>query len=200
MLFEISYISIVARIGDAINIVRRTHFQLSSITRIFVILEPNISKKENNYMERSLIILKPDAIQRGLSGELIHRMERKGLKIIGIKMMSVDAAVLQAHYAHIADKPFYADVEKFMQSSPVIVMALEGQECIDSIRILVGATDPRKADAGTIRGDFALATGRNLIHASDSTENGAEEVARFFGDDELFDYDKSEYMHVYENL
>ena len=150
-------------------------------------------------MERTLIILKPDALQRGLSGEIITRMERKGLKIIGIKMINVDSAVLKAHYAHIADKPFYADVEKFMKSSPVIVMALEGQECIDSIRIIVGATDPRKADAGTIRGDLALATGRNLVHASDSKENGAEEVSRFFNEDELFAYDKSEYMHVYES-
>jgi nucleoside-diphosphate kinase len=150
-------------------------------------------------MERTLIILKPDALQRGLSGEIITRMERKGLKIIGIKMINVDSAVLKAHYAHIADKPFYADVEKFMKSSPVIVMALEGQECIDSIRIIVGATDPRKADAGTIRGDLALATGRNLVHASDSKENGAKEVSRFFDEDELFTYDKSEYMHVYES-
>jgi nucleoside-diphosphate kinase len=151
-------------------------------------------------MERTLIILKPDALQRGLSGEIITRMERKGLKIIGIKMMNVDSALLKAHYAHIADKPFYADVEKFMKSSPVIVMALEGQECIDSIRIIVGATDPRKAEAGTIRGDMALATGRNLVHASDSKENGEAEVSRFFNENELFSYDKSEYMHVYENI
>lgn len=151
-------------------------------------------------MERTLIILKPDALQRGLSGEIITRMERKGLKIIGIKMMNVDSAILKAHYAHIADKPFYADVEKFMKSSPVIVMALEGQDCIDSIRIIVGATDPRKADAGTIRGDMALATGRNLVHASDSKENGEKEVSRFFNDNELFQYDKSEYMHIYEKV
>lgn len=150
-------------------------------------------------MERTLIIVKPDAIQRGLAGEIITRLERKGLKIIGIKMMNVDSALLQAHYAHIADKPFYSDVEKFMKSSPVVAMALEGKECIDSIRIIVGATDPRKADAGTIRGDMALATGRNLVHASDSVETGKEEVSRFFSDDELFEYDKSEFMHIYEN-
>jgi nucleoside-diphosphate kinase len=150
-------------------------------------------------MDQTLIILKPDALQRGLSGEIISRLERKGLKILGIKMMRVDSTILQAHYAHIVDKPFYADVEKFMKSSPVIVIALEGQDCIDSIRIIVGATDPRKADAGTIRGDMALATGRNLIHASDSKENGLSEVARFFTEDELFVYDKSEYMHIYEN-
>ena len=150
-------------------------------------------------MERTLIILKPDAIQRGLSGEILTRFERKGLKIIGMKMMNVDSALLKAHYAHIVDKPFYADVEKFMKSSPVIAIALEGRECIDSIRIIVGETDPRKADAGTIRGDMALAMGRNLVHASDSIENGEAEVARFFSEDELFVYDKSEFMHVYED-
>src|SRR6056297_474306 len=118
-------------------------------------------------MERILIILKPDALQRGLSGEIITRMERKGLKIIGIKMMNVDSALLKAHYAHLVDKPFYSDIEKFMKSSPVIAMAVEGKDCVESIRIIVGATDPSKADAGTIRGDMALATGRNLVHASD---------------------------------
>ncbi len=150
-------------------------------------------------MERTLIILKPDAVQRGLTGEVVTRFEKKGLKIIGMKMMSLDSAMLQAHYAHIADKPFYKGVEDFMKSSPVIAMALEGKECISSIRTILGATNPRQAEAGTIRGDMAMDTGRNLVHASDSTENGMTEVARFFNADELFDYDKSEFMHVYEN-
>ena len=150
-------------------------------------------------MERTLIILKPDAVQRGLSGEVIKRFERKGLKIIGIKMMSLDSALLQAHYAHLVDKPFYKGLEEFMKSSPVIAMALEGYECIDSIRIILGATNPKQADAGTIRGDMAMESGRNLVHASDSKENGILEVARFFKANELFDYDKSEFMHIYEN-
>lgn len=150
-------------------------------------------------MEQTLIILKPDAVQRGLSGEVIKRFERKGLKIIGIKMMSLDSALLQAHYAHLVDKPFYQGLEEFMKSSPVIAMALEGYECIDSIRIILGATNPREADAGTIRGDMAMESGRNLVHASDSVENGKKEVARFFKVEELFDYDKSEFMHVYES-
>lgn len=149
-------------------------------------------------MERTLIILKPDAVQRGLTGEIITRFEKKGLKIIGIKMMNLDSALLQAHYAHIVDKPFYQGLEDFMKSSPVIVMALEGYECIESIRVLLGATNPRKAEAGTIRGDMAMDSGRNLVHASDSVENGIAEVARFFSANELFDYDKSEFMHVYE--
>ena len=150
-------------------------------------------------MERTLIILKPDAVQRGLTGEIITRFEKKGLKIIGIKMMNLDSALLQAHYAHIVDKPFYQGLEDFMKSSPVIVMALEGYECIESIRVLLGATNPRKAEAGTIRGDMAMDSGRNLVHASDSAENGIVEVARFFSAKELFDYDKSEFMHVYES-
>jgi nucleoside-diphosphate kinase len=149
-------------------------------------------------MERTLIILKPDAIQRGLVGEIVDRLERKGLKMIGIKMMRLDSALLQAHYAHIVDKPFYKGIEEFMQSSPVVVMAWQGFECVNSVRVLVGATNPRLADAGTIRGDLAIGQGRNLIHASDSKENGEEEIARFFSKDEIFEYTKSEYELVYE--
>jgi len=149
-------------------------------------------------MERTLIILKPDALQRGLVGEITLRLERKGLKLIGLKMIGLDEAVLQAHYAHLVDKPFYKGLEEFMKSSPVVVMAWEGFECVNSVRLIVGATNPRVADAGTIRGDLAIGQGRNLIHASDSTENGIEEIKRFFKEDEIFIYDKSEYQHVYE--
>ena len=149
-------------------------------------------------MERTLIILKPDAVQRGLVGEISSRLENKGLKLIGVKMMRLDSALLRAHYAHIVDKPFYKGIENFMQSSPVVVMAWQGYECVDSVRKLVGATNPRQADAGTIRGDLAIGQGRNLIHASDSKENGEEEIARFFDSGEVFDYEKSEYEQVYE--
>ena len=149
-------------------------------------------------MERTLIILKPDAIQRGLVGEITGRLEKKGLKLIGMKMMRLDSALLRAHYAHIVDKPFYKGIEDFMQSSPVVVMAWQGFECVSSVRVIVGATNPRVADAGTIRGDLAIGQGRNLIHASDSKENGEEEVARFFEDNEVFEYEKSEYDQVYE--
>ncbi len=149
-------------------------------------------------MERTLIILKPDALQRGLIGEIVSRLEQKGLKLLGLKMMSLDSAILQAHYAHIIDKPFYAGIEEFMKSSPVVVMAWEGFECVESVRILVGATNPRLADAGTIRGDLAIGQGRNLIHASDSKASGEEEINRFFAKNELFKYDKAEYLHIYE--
>jgi nucleoside-diphosphate kinase len=150
-------------------------------------------------MERTLIIAKPDALQRGLVGEIIKRFEAKGLKLIGIKMLSLDSKLLQAHYEEHLEKPFYAGLEEFMKSSPVVVMAWEGYECVSSVRMLVGSTNPRAADAGTIRGDLAIGTGRNLIHASDSPTSGKAEVGRFFGSDELFVYDKSEYLHVYES-
>ncbi len=142
-------------------------------------------------MEHTLIILKPDALQRSLVGEIINRLERKGLKLIGLKMIRLDDAMLRSHYAHIVDKPFYKDVESFMQSSPVVVVALEGYECVDSVRLIVGATNPRAADAGTIRGDLAIGNGRNLIHASGSKENGEIEVSRFFKKDELFKYERT---------
>lgn len=151
-------------------------------------------------MERTLIIAKPDAVQRGLVGEIIRRLENKGLKLIGLKMMRLDTAILRAHYAEHIEKPFYAGLEEFMKSSPVVVMAWEGYQCVDSVRILVGATNPREAAAGTVRGDYAVGTGRNLIHASDSTGSGKAEVARFFADNELFEYDKSEYIHLYEEI
>lgn len=149
-------------------------------------------------MERTLIIAKPDALQRGLVGEIISRLERKGLKLIGLKMARLDSTLLRAHYAEHVEKAFYTDLEEFMKGSPVVLMAWEGYECVDSVRLIVGATNPRQADAGTIRGDFAIGQGRNLIHASDSKASGKDEIKRFFEPDELFDYDKSEYMHLYE--
>ncbi len=163
-------------------------------------IKQNTRYRRTAGMERSLIILKPDAVQRGLSGEIIARFEKKGLKIIGMKMMSLDSALLQGHYEEHVNKPFYEGLEKFMKSSPVIAFALEGVDCVSSIRVILGATNPREADAGTIRGDMAMDTGRNLVHASDSAESGVTEVARFFSDDELFEYHKSEYLHVYESF
>jgi nucleoside-diphosphate kinase len=151
-------------------------------------------------MERTLIIAKPDAVQRGLVGEIIGRLERKGLKLIGMKLAALDKTILRAHYAEHVEKGFYAGLEDFMKSSPVVLMAWEGFECIDSVRTIVGATNPRMAAPGSIRGDLAIGVGRNLIHASDAKESGEREVALFFAEAELFDYDKSEYMHLYEDF
>lgn len=149
-------------------------------------------------MEKTLIIAKPDAVQRGLVGEIIRRLELKGLKLIGIKMLSLSSELLQQHYEEHLEKDFYKGLEQFMKSSPVVIMAWEGYECVNSVRRIVGATNPREAEAGTIRGDMSIGTGRNLIHASDSKRKGEAEVKRFFSDDELFEYDKSEYVHIYE--
>ncbi|KKU80234.1 MAG: Nucleoside diphosphate kinase [Candidatus Peregrinibacteria bacterium GW2011_GWA2_47_7] len=148
-------------------------------------------------MERTLVLVKPDGIQRGLVGEVIARLEQKGLKLIGIKMMRLDEVVLREHYAHIADKDFYHGVEKFMRSSPVVAMCWEGLEVVEAVRLLCGITKARKAEAGSIRGDLAMSVSCNVVHASDTVENGDKEVKRFFRDDELFTYHKSEYEHVY---
>jgi len=150
-------------------------------------------------LEKTLIIAKPDAIQRGLVGEIIRRMELKGLKLIGMKMLSLSSQLLQQHYEEHLEKDFYSGLEEFMKSSPVVIMAWEGYECVSSVRTIVGSTNPREAEAGTIRGDMAIGTGRNLIHASDSKKSGEIEVSRFFSDSELFSYDKSEYLHIYES-
>ena len=147
--------------------------------------------------EKSLILIKPDAIQRGLIGGIVARFEKKGLKIVGMKMMALDEAVLREHYAHIADKPFFPGLAKFMQSTPVIAICVEGLDVVDSVRRLTGITKAREAEAGSIRGDFAMSVSCNVIHASDSVENAKTEVGRFFNPDEIHSYDKSEYMHVY---
>ena len=148
-------------------------------------------------MERTLILIKPDAIQRGLVGEIVSRFERKCLKLIGMKMMSLDEAILREHYSHIADKSFYPGVEQFMMSSPVIAICLEGVEVVQAVRILCGITKARAAEAGSIRGDLAMSLSCNVIHASDTVENAEQEVKRFFSQDELYSYAKTEYEHVY---
>jgi nucleoside-diphosphate kinase len=151
-------------------------------------------------MEKSLIIAKPDAVQRGLVGTIISRLENKGLKLIGMKMASLDEARLRVHYAEHVEKDFYKGLEEFMKSSPVVLMAWEGYQCVNSVRTIVGATNPRQAAPGSIRGDLAIGTGRNLIHASDSKDSGEAEIAHFFEANELFSYDKSEYAHIYEDF
>lgn len=148
-------------------------------------------------MERTLVLLKPDALQRGLAGEIIRRFERKGLKLVGCKMMSLDEALLREHYAHISDKPFFPGVASFMKSSPIIAMVWEGLEAVDAVRLITGITKGRAADGGTIRGDFAMSVSCNVIHTSDSLKTAKKELARFFKKDELFDYHKGEYEHVY---
>lgn len=147
--------------------------------------------------EKSLIIIKPDAVQRNLIGEIVSRLEKKGLKIVGMKMMNVEDATLEEHYAHIVDKPFFPGIRDFMKASPVVVLAVAGINAVSAIRLLVGPTKAWEATAGTIRGDFSLSTQSNIVHASDSIENGEVEVKRFFTDDEIFTYNKIDTDFVY---
>jgi len=147
--------------------------------------------------EKTLVLVKPDGIQRGLIGEVMARLERKGLKLVGLKMMSLDEAQLREHYAHLADKPFFSGLSKFMRSSPVIAMCWEGLEVVQAVRLLCGITKARAAEAGSIRGDFAMSVACNVVHASDSVETARKEVPRFFKADELHEYTKGEYEHVY---
>lgn len=147
--------------------------------------------------EKTLILIKPDAIQRGLVGEILKRFEMKGIKVVGMKMMRLDEAVLREHYSHIAAKPFYPTVEKFMMSSPVVAVCLEGLEVVDAVRLIMGITKARAAVPGSIRGDLAMGYGCNVIHGSDTVDNAKAEVIRFFKPEEILDYDKGEYLHVY---
>jgi nucleoside-diphosphate kinase len=136
-------------------------------------------------MERTLIIVKPDGVQRGLTGEIIRRFEARGLRIIGMKFMQVSRELAEKHYAIHRERPFFGSLVNYIISSPVAVIALEGTNAIAAARQTIGATKPAEAAAGTIRGDFALEIGRNLVHGSDSVENGQTEVANFFADGEL---------------
>jgi nucleoside-diphosphate kinase len=133
-------------------------------------------------MERTYIMLKPDALKRGLIGEIIARIEKKGYKIAEAKTMQLDAEILKEHYAHLTDKPFFPELVDYMTSGPVLAMIVEGQDVVLGMRILMGATKFEEAAPGTIRGDYAFCTTENLIHGSDSKENAEIEIKRFFGD------------------
>jgi nucleoside-diphosphate kinase len=142
-------------------------------------------------MQRTLIIVKPDAVQRGLIGGVLSRLEARGLKLVGLKLIAVDEALARRHYGVHEGKPFFAGLIQYITSSPVVVGVFEGPEAIAVVRATVGATNPVAAAPGTIRGDWALEIGRNLIHASDSPETAATEVALYFGPEELVSYERA---------
>lgn len=148
-------------------------------------------------MERTLIIIKPDALQRNLLGEIIGRFERKGLKIIGMKMERISDLQIDEHYSHHKDKPFFDALKRFMQSTPVVLLVLEGLEAVETVRLITGATKGRAADAGTIRGDLAMSTQANIVHASDSAQNAQAEIKRFFKLTELHEYAKMDFKWIY---
>lgn len=138
--------------------------------------------------ETTLILLKPDCVEKRLNGEVIKRFESEGFSIRGCKMLQLTEPLLKEHYAHIADKPFFPDVANFMKSKPVIAIALTGDNVIAHVRDLLGPTDSKVAPKGTIRGDYGEDKMTNIVHASDSPENAALEIERFFNHAELFDY------------
>lgn len=137
-------------------------------------------------MELTVILLKPDCVQRNLIGEVIGRFEKSGLKVRACKMMQLTDALLKDHYSHLADKPFFPEIAGFMKSAPVVAMILEGQDVIVKVRDMVGPTDSTKAPKGTIRGDLGKTKMENIVHASDTPENAAAEVKRFFKQEEIF--------------
>ena len=139
-------------------------------------------------MERTLVLLKPCTIQRGLVGEVLKRFEQKGLRMVGIKMMQLSDEILAEHYAHLVDRPFFPGLKRSMQVTPVIALCYEGVGVVDVVRQMAGVTNGRKALPGTIRGDFSMSGQQNIVHASDSLESAAVEVKRFFKDEEIFDY------------
>jgi nucleoside-diphosphate kinase len=148
--------------------------------------------------EKSLVMLKPDAVLRRLAGKIINRFEERGLQILAAKMMIIPREQAQEHYAEHKEKPFFGDLVDYITSGPVLAMVIEGEESISLIRKMVGATNPKKSELGTIRGDYAIDTGRNIIHASDSPASAQREIALFFQDDEICQYQLPDMELIYE--
>lgn len=149
-------------------------------------------------MERTYLMVKPDGVQRSLAGEIISRFEKKGFKIIGLKMLQISRETAEKHYGEHVGKPFFAGLVDFITSGPVVAMVLEGSGVISAAREMMGATNPLKAAPGTIRGSYGIDTGRNIIHGSDSPESAAREISLFFKEDELFSYDRDVDRWIYE--
>lgn len=139
-------------------------------------------------MEKSLVLIKPDAMQRGLAGAIVARLEQSGLKLAAIRILHLDKALAQEHYSVHKDKPFFDDLVNYITSAPIIAAVFQGEKVVAVSRKIMGATDPAKAEAGTIRGDFGLDIGRNSVHGSDSAETAEEEIRRFFSEDEIYTY------------
>lgn len=139
-------------------------------------------------MEKTLLLIKPSGIQRGLIGEVVSRLEKKGLRVAGMKMMVMSEELIKEHYAHLLEKPFFPKIKSSMTASPLIALCLEGVEAVDVVRKITGATNGRDAAPGTIRGDFSSSISENIVHASDSKETAAIEVKRFFRPEDIFEY------------
>ena len=149
-------------------------------------------------IQKSFVMMKPDAVQRRLMGKILSRFEEKGLQIVAVKLMQIDEELAKTHYGEHAEKPFFPGLVEYITSSPALAMVIEGEEAITTIRKLVGATNPLEADLGTIRGDYGMDTGRNIIHASDSPASAEREIGLFFNEDEICDYQIVDNNLIYE--
>jgi len=149
-------------------------------------------------LERTFVMIKPDGVQRGLAGEIISRFERRGLKIVGLRMLVVSEQLAQQHYAEHSAKPFFPSLTSFIRSGPAIAMVVEGKDVVTVVRSMVGKTKPAESAPGTIRGDFALDTGRNVIHASDSPESAKREISLYFDKAQLATYARIDEQWLYE--
>ncbi len=149
-------------------------------------------------MERTLVLVKPDGMQRGLAGEILSRLERRGLKIVGLKLLQVDEALARRHYAVHEGKPFFEGLVRYITSSPIIAAVFEGTNAVALVRATMGATNPAEAASGTIRGDLAVEIGRNLIHGSDSLENAEKEIALFFRPEEIVSWSRASDAWIFE--
>lgn len=148
--------------------------------------------------ERTLVLAKPDAMQRGLAGEIIRRLEQRGLKIVAMKLMQIDEGLARRHYAEHEGKPFFPGLVDYITSAPVVAMVFDGPSAVQAVRSAIGSTNPAEATPGSIRGDFALERGKNLVHASDSVESGQREVALFFSPGELLDWSRDSDSWIHE--
>lgn len=149
-------------------------------------------------MEKSFVMMKPDAVQRRLMGQVLSRFEEKGLQIVAAKLMHISEDLAKEHYGEHSEKPFFGGLVEYITSSAVLAMVIQGDDCISLIRKMVGATNPKEADLGTIRGDFALDMGRNIIHASDSPQSAEREIALFFDETEIVEYEMPDTNLIYE--
>jgi len=149
-------------------------------------------------MEKSFVMMKPDAVQRRIMGKILSRFEEKGLQIVACKLLKIDENLAKEHYGEHAEKPFFNDLVSYITSSPALAMVINGEDAISLIRKIVGATNPKEADLGTIRGDFAMDMGRNIIHASDSPTSAEREISLFFDENEICNYEIIDETWIYE--
>jgi nucleoside-diphosphate kinase len=153
--------------------------------------------EENELMEKTFVMVKPDGVQRGVIGEVVRRFEQKGYKLVGAKLMQVSQELAETHYAEHKERPFFGELVDFITSGPVFAMVWEGENVITVARTMIGATNPAEANPGSIRGDFGVTVGKNIIHGSDSSESAEREINLFFNEEELVSYDKHDDSWIY---